>query len=62
MKKLNITDTTNSLYEKLVSDLPFTEEDNSALAQIVKEFLMEHPDRIHDLIGGELIPDEGEEV
>ena len=52
---MNITDTTNALYEKLMDKLPFAEEDNSALAQMVKEFLLEHPDRVHDLIGGELI-------
>ena len=52
---INITDLSNELFNKLVEDLPYGDEDNTAVAQAVKEFVLEHPDRIHDFIGGEIL-------
>jgi hypothetical protein len=40
-------DQIEKLYEKLVADLPYDDE-NTVVAQAVKEFLLEHPDRISD--------------
>lgn len=55
MKQQNITDLANQLFDKLVEDLPYADEDNTSVAQAVKEFILEHPDRIHDFLGGELL-------
>jgi hypothetical protein len=58
MKQQNITDLSSQLFDKLVEDLPYGDEDNATVAQAVKEFILEHPSRIHDFIGGILEDDE----
>ena len=59
--KPNIQDQTNNLYNKLVEELPYDTDDNAVIAEAVKDFLLEHPDRIHDFLGT-LIEDEEAEL
>jgi hypothetical protein len=48
--KLNIQDSTEVIYDKLLNTLPYDDDQNALVADSIREHLLEHPNKIPDFI------------